>query len=164
MGRIFRLVFGARPQQQVAPERLERIAGELRECGIKVDVSDDIDRDTFIKWSFISAMACTGAYHDVPMGEVQHEGEVRDTFVGLSRESAQIGEKLGIAYPGDPVAYNLMVMDKLDPHSTASMQKDIARGHESEIQGLLFDMIDLGTQLHIDMPTYRKVAQKFRQA
>lgn len=164
MGRIFRLVFGARPQQQVAPERLERIAGELRECGIKVDVSDDINRDTFIKWSFISAMACTGAYHDVPMGEVQHEGEVRDTFVGLSRESAQIGEKLGIAYPGDPVAYNLMVIDKLDPHSTASMQKDIARGHESEIQGLLFDMIDLGTQLHIDMPVYRKVAQKFRQA
>ena len=35
---------------------------------------------------------------------------------------------------------------------------------ESEIQGLLFDMIDLGTQLHIDMPTYRKVAQKFQQA
>ncbi len=164
MGSIFRLVFGARPQQQVAPERLEKIADELRECGIKVDVSDDINRDTFIKWSFISAMACTGAYHDVPMGEVQHEGEVRDTFVGLSRESAQIGEKLGIAYPGDPVAYNLMVIDKLDPHSTASMQKDIARGHESEIQGLLFDMIDLGTQLHIDMPTYRKVAQKFRQA
>jgi 2-dehydropantoate 2-reductase len=62
------------------------------------------------------------------------------------------------------VAYNLMVIDKLDPHSTASMQKDIARGHESEIQGLLFDMIDLGTQLHIDMPTYRKVAQKFQQA
>lgn len=57
-----------------------------------------------------------------------------------------------------------MVIDKLDPHSTASMQKDIARGHESEIQGLLFDMIDLGTQLHIDMPVYRKVAQKFRQA
>ena len=82
MGSIFRLVFGARPQQQVAPERLEKIAGELRECGIKVDVSDDINRDTFIKWSFISAMACTGAYHDVPMGEVQHEGEVRDTFVG----------------------------------------------------------------------------------
>ena len=43
------------------------------------------------------------------------------------------------------------------------MQKDIARGHESEIQGLLFDMIDLGTQLHIDMPVYRKVAQKFQQ-
>ena len=68
MGTIFRMVFGARPEQGVSRTRLEGIAEELRSCGIKVDVSDDINRDTFIKWAFISAMACTGAYHDVPMG------------------------------------------------------------------------------------------------
>lgn len=164
MGSIFRMVFGARPEQGIARERLEEIAGELRGCGIKADVSDDINRDTFIKWAFISAMACTGAYHDVPMGEVQREGEVHDTFVGLSRESAEIGHRLGIAFPEDPVAYNLKVIDKLDPHSTASMQKDIARGHESEIQGLLFDMIELGERLHVNLPTYHKVAQKFGKA
>lgn len=164
MGSIFRMVFGARPEQGIARKRLEEIAGELRGCGIKADVSDDINRDTFIKWAFISAMACTGAYHDVPMGEVQREGEVRDTFVGLSRESAEIGHRLGIAFPEDPVAYNLKVIDKLDPHSTASMQKDIARGHESEIQGLLFDMIELGERLHVNLPTYHKVAQKFGKA
>ena len=164
MGSIFRMVFGARPEQGVARERMEAIAEELRGCGIKVEVSDDINRDTFIKWAFISAMACTGAYHDVPMGEVQHEGDVRDTFVGLSRESAEIGRRLGVVFPEDPVAYNLKVIDKLDPHSTASMQKDIARGHESEIQGLLFDMIDWGERLGVDLPTYHKVAQKFRKA
>lgn len=164
MGSIFRMVFGARPEQGIARKRLEEIAGELRGCGIKADVSDDINCDTFIKWAFISAMACTGAYHDVPMGEVQREGEVRDTFVGLSRESAEIGHRLGIAFPEDPVAYNLKVIDKLDPHSTASMQKDIARGHESEIQGLLFDMIELGERLHVNLPTYHKVAQKFGKA
>lgn len=164
MGSIFRMVFGARPEQGVARERMEAIAEELRGCGIKVEVSDDINRDTFIKWAFISAMACTGAYHDVPMGEVQHEGDVRDTFVGLSRESAEIGRRSGVDFPEDPVAYNLKVIDKLDPHSTASMQKDIARGHESEIQGLLFDMIALGERLGVDMPTYHKVAQKFRKA
>ena len=164
MGSIFRMVFGARPEQGVARERMEAIAEELRGCGIKVEVSDDINRDTFIKWAFISAMACTGAYHDVPMGEVQHEGDVRDTFVGLSRESAEIGRRSGVDFLEDPVAYNLKVIDKLDPHSTASMQKDIARGHESEIQGLLFDMIALGERLGVDMPTYHKVAQKFRKA
>ena len=164
MGTIFRMVFGARPEQGIARERLDKVADELRGCGIKVDVSDDINRDTFIKWAFISAMACTGAYHDVPMGEVQHEGEVRDTFVGLSRESAEIGRRLGVEFPEDPIAYNLKVIDKLDPHSTASMQKDIARGHESEIQGLLFDMIDLGERLGVELPTYRRVAQKFRKA
>ena len=104
------------------------------------------------------------------MGEVQHEGEVRDTFIGLSQESAGIGRKLGVIFPEDPVTYNLKVIDKLDPHSTASMQKDLARGHESEIQGLLFDMIvlfdmiDLGERLGIDLPTYHKVALKFKKA
>lgn len=160
-GRVFRLVCGARPEQGIAPERIERVADDLRQCGIKVDVSDDINRDTFIKWSFISAMACTGAYHDVPMGEVQHEGEVRETFKGLSAESEKIGRQLGIAFPEDMVTYNLRIIDKLEPDTTASMQKDLARGHQSEIQGMLFDMIDLGTKWGIELPTYQKVAQKF---
>lgn len=164
MGSIFRLVFGARPEQGIARERLDCIAEALQACGIKAEVSDDINRDTFIKWAFISAMACTGAYHDVPMGEVQHEGEVRETFIGLSQESAEIGKRLGVTYPEDPVAYNLKVIDSLDPHSTASMQKDIARGHESEIQGLLFDLIDLGERLGVNLPTYHKVALKFKKA
>lgn len=52
MGTIFRMVFGARPEQGIARERLDKIADELRGCGIKADVSDDINRDTFIKWAF----------------------------------------------------------------------------------------------------------------
>lgn len=161
MGRIFHLIFGARPEQNIPQEALDEIADVLQSCGIKAEVSDDINRDTFIKWAFISAMACTGAYHDVPMGEVQHDGPVRDTFIGLSRESAEMGHRLGVAYPEDPVAYNLKVIDKLDPHSTASMQKDLAKGHQSEIQGMLFDVIKLGEELGTDLTTYRKVAAKF---
>ena len=162
MGKVFKLIFGARPEQGIATERLEAIASVLVDAGIKVSISDDINRDTFVKWSFISAMACTGAYHNVPMGPLQHPGEERDTFTGLSRESAEIGRRLGISFNGDPVANNLTIVDKLDPNSTASLQKDIARGHESEIQGQLFDMIELGEKLGVYIPTYHKVAQKFQ--
>lgn len=161
MGKIFRLVFGARKEAPVEMSRLEEIQIMLVHAGIKADLSDDINRDTFVKWAFISAMACTGAYHEVTMGALQHEGEERDTFIGLSRESAQIAEKCGIVFKEDPIKYNLMVIDKLDPESTASMQKDIERGHQSEIKGLLFDMIELGEKYDIDMPTYRKVVKKF---
>ena len=140
---------------------LEAIQKDLQESGIKAEISPDINRDTFVKWSFISAMAVTGAYYDVPMGEVQKPGKVRDTFIGLSTESAALGRKLGVEFPEDPVSYNLKVIDKLDPDSTASMQKDLARGHESEIQGLLFDMIAAAEEQGIDIPTYRMVAEKF---
>lgn len=162
-GRVFRLVCGARPEQGIAQERIEHVAEDLRQCGIKVDVSDDINRDTFIKWSFISAMACTGAYYDVPMGAVQHEGEPRNTFKGLSAESEKIGKCLGITFPEDMVTYNLRIIDKLEPETTASMQKDLANGHQSEIQGILFDMIELGEKFDIELPTYQKVAAEFRQ-
>ena len=140
---------------------LEAVQRDLQESGIKAEISADINRDTFIKWAFISAMAVTGAYYDVPMGEVQKPGKIRDTFIGLSRESAELGRRLGVEYPQDPVAYNLNVIDHLDPASTASMQKDLQRGHESEIQGLLFDLVKEAEAHGVDIPTYRMVAAKF---
>lgn len=162
MGSIFRLVFGAHEGTAVSRATMEAVQQDLTESGIRAEISDDIRRDTFVKWSFISAMAVTGAYYDVPMGEVQKPGAVRDTFIGLSRESAELGRRLGIRLERDLVEYNLKVIDSLDPHSTASMQKDIARGHESEVQGLLFDLLDACEAEGIDCPTYRLVAQKFR--
>ena len=163
MGRIFRLVYGAHRDTEVSRETLETVRRDLEESGIRAELSDDINRDTFIKWSFISAMAVTGAYYDVPMGEVQKPGAVRDTFIGLSHESAELGRRMGIDIPDNLVEYNLKVIDTLDPHSTASMQKDMARGHESEVQGLLFDLIDAAEAHGVDIPTYRMVAQKFRK-
>ena len=162
MGKIFRLVYGAHRSTIVSRETLEAVQRDLQESGIKADISDDIDRDTFVKWSFISAMAITGAYYDVPMGEVQKPGEVRNTFIGLSQESAALGRKLGIAFKEDIVEYNLKVIDKLAPESTASMQKDMAKGHQSEVQGLLFDMITAAEEQGIEVPTYRMVAEKFK--
>ena len=162
MGKIFRLVYGAHKGTDVSRDTLLAMKRDLEESGIKADLSDDINRDTFVKWSFISAMAVTGAYYDVPMGEVQKPGEIRDTFIGLSRESNELGRRLGIDLPTDLVEYNLKVIDKLDPHSTASMQKDLARGHESEVQGLLFDLIDAAEAHGVNIPTYRRVAEKFK--
>ena len=162
MGKIFRLVYGAHKGTDVSRDTLLAVKRDLEESGIKADLSDDINRDTFVKWSFISAMAVTGAYYDVPMGEVQKPGEIRDTFIGLSRQSNELGRRLGIDLPTDLVEYNLKVIDKLDPHSTASMQKDLARGHESEVQGLLFDLIDAAEAHGVNIPTYRRVAEKFK--
>lgn len=161
-GKDFRLVYGAHRSTIVSRETLEAVQRDLQESGIKAEISDDINRDTFVKWSFISAMAVTGAYYDVPMGEVQKPGKVRDTFIGLSQESAALGRKLGIEFKEDIVQYNLKVIDKLAPESTASMQKDMAKGHQSEVQGLLFDMITAAEEQGIEVPTYRMVAEKFK--
>lgn len=161
MGDIFHLVYGVPKGKHVSREILDRINRDLRDSGIKVTQSDDIDRDTFIKWSYISAMALTGAYFDIPMGPIQHPGKERDLFIGLTTESKAIGERLGIDFGCDLVEHHLAVMDSLDPHSTASLQKDLKAGHESEIQGQLFDMIDRARSLGVPTPVYDTVAARF---
>ena len=92
-------------------------------------------------------------------GEITQMGKIFRLVYGAHKGT--LGRKLGVEFPEDPVSYNLKVIDKLDPDSTASMQKDLARGHESEIQGLLFDMIAAAEEQGIDIPTYRMVAEKF---
>jgi 2-dehydropantoate 2-reductase len=162
MGKVFRLVFGPRKGQQIAPALIESVHSDLVESGIKTLVSDDIDRDTFIKWSFISAMACTGAFYDSPMEPIQKPGCERDTFIGLSDESIALGRKLGIEIPDNQTELNLKVIDALAPESTASMQKDLEKGHQSEIDDLLFRFIREGRKIGLEMPTYSRVAAKFQ--
>lgn len=161
--KIFRIIFGAHKGTTVAAQLLETVQRDLQESGIKAEISTDINRDTFVKWSFISAMACTGAYYNAPIGEGQKPGAFRDTFTGLSGESAALGKKMGIIFDEDPIAYNLKVLDKMTPESTASMQKDLARGGESEIQGLLFDLIATARKYHLETPIYDMVAKKFER-
>ncbi len=107
-------------------------------------------------------MAVTGAYYDVPMGEVQKPGKIRDCY-RLSTESAALGKKLGVEFPEDPVSYNLKVIDKLDPESTASTKKTWHADTTRKYWGLLFDMIAAAEERDIDIPTYRMVAEKFKK-
>ena len=161
MGSTFKIIFGARPEQGIDPVRLETISKELEECDIHNIISDDINRDTFIKWSFISAMSCTGAYFDIPMGPIQNPGKEREFFANLVRESTKVGEAMGINFGKDLVEANLRIIDGLDPLSTASMQKDLARHHQSEIDGQLFKLADLAHQFGIKTPTYDLLLDKF---
>ncbi|MBR0037902.1 MAG: 2-dehydropantoate 2-reductase [Bacteroidales bacterium] len=161
IGKVFQLVYGARPEQRIPAAKQEQIAMDLRSAGIQVTVSDDVRRDTFIKWGFISAMACTGAYFDCAMEKLQRPGEERQMFCGLIRESYAIGCKLGIPMPGDYMVQNLSLIDHCKPETTTSMQKDLSNKHESEIEGMLFKMADYGRKLGVDIPTYSKVCEKF---
>jgi hypothetical protein len=43
------------------------------------------------------------------------------------------------------------------------MQKDISSHHESEIQGQLFMMAELGKKLGVDIPNYTRVCERFKE-
>lgn len=106
-GDIFRVVFGPRTPEEYRPE-LEQVAQDLNECGVEAILSDNIQRDAWMKFSVVSPMAACGIFHDVKVGAMQHPGPIRDDFAAFVNEIGALaaahgfssGRRLGRAQPG----------------------------------------------------------------
>jgi 2-dehydropantoate 2-reductase len=159
-GGIFRVVFGVRDPAEARPE-LGQVAQDLRDSGISGELSEDIRRDALLKFSFVSPMAGCGAYFDQPAAAMQAPGEVRDTFIALVREIDRVAEALGIRFQRDPVEVNLAILDALSPDASTSLHRDLSQGRQSEIDGLMFEVVRLGRRHGVPTPVYAKLAERF---
>ncbi|NMC28414.1 MAG: 2-dehydropantoate 2-reductase, partial [Syntrophomonadaceae bacterium] len=159
-GDIFRVVFGVRDPGEYRPV-LEQVAADLEASGITAILSENIRRDALQKFSYVSPMAACGAYYDIDAGAAQQEGQVRDTFIALMREIEALARAMGIAFQVDIVATNLEILGNLLPTVATSMQRDMRQGRESEIDGLVFEVVRMGNRYGVPVPTYEKIARKF---
>lgn len=160
-GDIFKIIFG-RVDGDTSNPLLHQIEKDLRESKINGKLSSDIKRETFEKFSFISPMAATGAYYHSTAGDVQKEGEIRETFKSCVKEIEALADAMEISFGFDIVEKNLAVMDAVAADCTASMQKDLEKGGNSEMDGLIFEPVRLGKRYGIFMPTYEKIAKNIR--
>ena len=161
LGNLFRIVFGTRKEDSIDTKFLDDIKNTLCKSGIKAVISDNIDRDVFKKFAFISSYASCAAYYDIPANGMQQEGEYRKTFIELCEEIKEISKKLGFEFDVDLTEVNLKILDSLMPDSTASMQKDMKEDRKSEIDGLIFEVLRLADKVGACIPTYSKIAEHF---
>ncbi|MDD2300657.1 MAG: 2-dehydropantoate 2-reductase [Syntrophomonadaceae bacterium] len=159
-GDIFRVVYGVRKPEEYRPV-LEWVAEDLKDSGISGIVSDNIRRDALQKFSYVSPMAACGAYYDIDAGAAQQEGKVRDTFIALMREIDALAQAMDIHFAVDIVATNLEILGNLSPQASTSMQRDLKQGKNSEMDGLIFEVVRLGRQYGVNVPTYEIIAEKF---
>lgn len=161
MGKFLRVVYGERRNQPVPYDKLLAINAALIDSGIKGIISDNIVRDTFKKYSFVSAYATCGAFYNVNAGEMRDNLEYRKTFVELVKEIQAIGFAMGLSFDSDLLNSNVEILDAMEPDSTASMQKDLSAGQQTEIDGLIFEVVRLADEYGISAPNYKKIAKKF---
>ena len=93
---------------------------------------------------------------------MQHPGKERDLFAQLMDEIETLAGAMGIHYEERLADVNLRILDKLSPTASTSMQRDIAIGHTSEIDGLIYEVVRMADKYGLDLPGYRKIAQDFR--
>jgi 2-dehydropantoate 2-reductase len=79
-GNILRVIFGVRHEEEYRKE-LEEVESDLKESEILGILSHNIQRDTLLKFSYVSAQSACGTYYNVPTGPIQKPGEIRDCFI-----------------------------------------------------------------------------------
>lgn len=161
-GDIFRVVYGVRESSEYRAE-LETVKQDLEESGIETILSDNIKRDALKKYAYISPAATCGLYYDATAGDMQKEGEIRDTFQALVGEIDILAKAMGIDFGIDIVKTNVDILDALAPVASTSMQRDIWQGRKSEIDGLVFEVVRLGEQFGVELPTYEKITKELLQ-
>lgn len=157
-GDIFRVVYGLREEEKEIPPVLKQVAKDLEQCGITPVLSGHIRRDALRKFAYVSPMAACGVYFGCTACDAQQEGEVRETFVALMREMESLACAMGVCLDGDIVTENLKILDALAPTASTSMQRDIDRGHISEIDGLIYEVVAWGREYGVPLPFYEKIA------
>ncbi|AKL95717.1 2-dehydropantoate 2-reductase [Clostridium aceticum] len=159
-GDIFKIVYGVRNPSEY-PSVLEEIANDLKESGITGIISDNIERDCLQKFSYVSPMAACGLYYGCTAEAMQKQGEIRDCFVSLIREIELLANAMGIFFTVDIIPTNLDILDALSPTASTSMQRDLSIGKQSEIDGLIFEVVRIGKKVGVPLLNYEKIARKF---
>ncbi len=161
-GDILRVVFGVRDESDYR-EELKEIEEDLNASGIEGILSDNIARDALLKFSYVSPQGACGLYYDVPAGDIQKKGEIRDCFIELVSEVCSIGIAMGLEFGPDVVDRNLAILDSLAPSVTTSLQRDIMAGRQSEVDGLIYEVVRLGEKYGVQVPMYKEVAQMLKE-
>lgn len=161
-GTIFRIVYGVRSSDELRRE-LFTVAEDLCDSGIDAVLSENIRRDALQKFSYVSPMAAAGLYFNANAERFQVTGDERDTFVELVKEIDRLAGAMGISFQIDIVKNNLAILDALSPEASTSMQRDIAAGKPSEIDGLIYEVVRMAKQYGVELPVYQKIVQDLQR-
>lgn len=174
-GEILRVFFGVREKEDLkklngqlngeykAERLLKKIAQDFKDSGIDGILSDNIKRDALTKFSYVSPIGTAGLYLHAVAGDFQREGEARELFKTLIREIVTLSKAMGITFEEDLVERNLKILSNLPEETTTSMQRDVMEGKQSEIDGLIYEVVRMAEKYGAEVPTYRRAAEKFRE-
>ena len=172
-GRILRVVYGVRNMstqkvnikraQEEILDDLKNIKKDFDDSGIDGVLSENIQRDALEKFSYVSPIGAAGLFYHATAADFQREGKQREAFKTMIREIAALAEVMGVPFERDMVEVNLKILSSLAPEATTSMQRDVMEGKDSEIDGLVYEVVRMGERYHVPVPMYAKVAEKLRE-
>jgi 2-dehydropantoate 2-reductase len=124
-----------------------------KSAGINITQSDNIERDRWHKFIFLSATSGATALTRSSMGPILADPDTRALFRNIMAETLAVGRAKGIALDPGFVDERMAFAEKnVTPGMKASMANDLDRGNRLELDWLAGQVSRLGKELKVPTP------------
>ncbi len=134
-------------------DKLKAFVDAGKAAKLDIALSDDIQRELWQKFIFLTAMAGSTASLRSPIGPIVADPDLRGFFRALMEEAFAVGKAKGVALDSAYVDERMnFVTSKIEPGMKASMAHDLERGNRLELDWLAGKVRALGRELGIATP------------
>jgi 2-dehydropantoate 2-reductase len=145
------IVCGTHDGRPDAP--LEVFVNAAKAASIPITLSDNIERDRWRKFVFLSGTSGVTAITRNSMGPILADPDTRALFRNIMLETYAVGRAKGVAIDDDFVDERMAFADaNVPPTMKASMANDLDRGNRLELDWLAGEVCRLGKQLDVSTP------------
>jgi len=151
------LAFGALQPAQEAT--VDALVAACKAAGIDARKSEKIERDVWLKFLMLQALAGATASRRQPVGALRDSEEGRSLLQGLIGETAALGRALGIDLPDDAAEKTWKTIEGMPAPVRASMALDLERGNRLELPWLNGYVARRSAELGLAAPASAGVVQ-----
>ena len=144
------VIFGENDNSQT--ERIKKVKEVFDRAGFKNKIADDIHRDIWRKFLFITMVSGIASLTRVVFGEMLKDKNIEKIILDTAHEIRSVANAKGINLSNGDVDFAMNMYHNSEYNTTASMQRDIMDGKPSELENFNGYIVRQGKLLDIPTP------------
>jgi 2-dehydropantoate 2-reductase len=137
--------------------KLAAFVEAAKAAGIDIQPQEDMNRERWQKFIFLSSMAGVNCMMRQPIGTVLADPDTRAFYKRLMQECLAVGQRSGAKVPSGWVDDRMTFSDNAPPGMKASMLHDLEAGNRLELDWLTGKVVSLGRELGVPTPASEAV-------
>lgn len=155
------LCFGDGEPGIISP-KVKAVAEFFEKMEVPHEAVTDMNKRLWGKFMLNVGVNQTVAVYESNYGEIQKEGQARDTMISAMREVMALSEKKGINLTEDDLNYWLKVLSTLSPAGKPSMRQDLEARRLSEVELFSGTVIKMGKEHGVPTPVNQHLYDKIK--
>lgn len=141
----------------IISDKVKSVSAFFEKMDFPYQVDTNMDKRLWGKFMLNVGVNQTVAVFNSNYGEIQREGEARETMIAAMREVIALSEHEGIQLTENDLNYWLSVLATLSPEGKPSMAQDLEARRFSEVELFAGTVLEMGEKYHVPTPINKKL-------